>query len=243
MRDAEAPLAKADAQNMMLRMDLMAADFEPLRILVLKGRFREVEPPLARLIAAYEALNSEENSGPGTEVLYQWLGEAQFGKGKFEQAMKSYKKSLDSLASDADNDDAICGIMTAYVRTGDALSKLGRAADAEAAYRTALSKSNPDLAIKHANLPALLVLGAGHVGLGNLKFSSAKLVHSPAEQNTLHRQGCDEYVAGRNFDQLIPVPFAFSPVNFPAPQITIPDLPQACRHLSPPCSQMMLLDE
>ena len=234
VRDAEAPLAKADAQNMLFRMDLMSADFEPLRILVLKGRFREAEPPLARLIAAYEALNSDENSGPGMEVLYQWLGEAQFGQGKLEQALKSYKKSLENLATDAENDDAICGIMTAYVRSGDTLAKLGRPAEAEAAYRSALSKSNADLTIRNADLPHLLVLAAAHERLGDLKFASASLVQNPAEQVALRQQGCDEYYGGRHFNNLVPVPFAFSPVNYPAPRVTAARLPHACDHMSSP---------
>jgi non-specific serine/threonine protein kinase/serine/threonine-protein kinase len=234
VRDAEAPLAKEDAQNIMLQMDLIGADFEPLRLLVLKGRFREAEPALAKLVAAYESLDSEENSGPGTEVLYQWLGEAQFGEGKLDEALKSFKKSLESLATEPENDDAICGIMTAYVRIGDALVKLGRTSDAEAAYRSALSKSNPALAIKHADLPALLVLAGAHAGLGSLKFTSASAIQNSAGQDTLRRQGCDEYVEARNFNRFIPVPFAFNPANFPAPRIRIADLPQACDHLSLP---------
>jgi tetratricopeptide (TPR) repeat protein len=234
VRDAVAPLAKADAQNMMLRMDLMSTDFEPLRILVLKARFREAEPALVSLIAVYEALNAEENSGPGNEVLYQWLGEAQFGQGKHEQALKSFNKSLEILADNGGNDDAICGIMTAYVRSGDILVTLGRAADAEVAYRSALSKANPAFAIKYADLPVLLVIAAAHAGLGNLKFASASAVKSPAEQDALRRHGCDEYSEARNFNKHIPVPFAFSPVNFPAPRVTIAALQQACANNSPP---------
>jgi len=234
VRVAEALLAKADAQNMMLQMDLMSTEFEPLRLLILKARFREAEPALAKLIAAYEALNAEENSGPGNEVLYQWLGEAQFGQGKHEQALKSFKKSLEILADNGGNDDAICGIMTAYVRIGDILATLARTADAETAYRSALSKSNADVAIKYADLPVLLVLAAAHAGLGNLKFASASVVKNPAEQDTLRRDGCDEYAEARNFNKHIPVPFAFSPVNFPAPRVNIAAQRQACANNSSP---------
>lgn len=78
----------------------------------------------ATTIAEYEKLNSEENSGPETEVLYAWLGEAQFRQGKYEAALQSFKTSIERLGADCSNDDAVCGIMTDLVRMGDVHSKL-----------------------------------------------------------------------------------------------------------------------
>ena len=217
-RDAEAPLAKADPQNIMLRLDLIGFDFEASRLWVLKGRYREAEPRLAKLIADYEKLNSEENSGTGTEVLYQWLGEAQYRQGEFEPAIKSFRKSIERLESDALYDDAICGIMTAHVRIGDSLMKLGRLAEAEAAYKTALSKSEASVAVKHLDLPVLLPVIAAHSGLSNLYLVSA--AHVSAEQTGRKKQSCDEYFEAQKFARLIPVRFAINPVNYPVVPVT-----------------------
>jgi non-specific serine/threonine protein kinase/serine/threonine-protein kinase len=234
VRDAEGPLLKADPQNFMFRMDLMSTDFEFLRLLILKGRYREAEPALAKLIAAYEALNTDENSGPGTEVLYQWLAEAQSGEGKFDQALTSLQKSLEALGTDASNDDAVCGIVTAYVRRGDSLVKLGRIAEAETAYTSAISKSDPAVAIRHADLPAMLAIAAAHAGLANLKFASASVARNPAERDSERRQGCKEAASAHEISTMIPVAFAFNPVNFPAPSVRIAESPQGCSHLPQP---------
>jgi eukaryotic-like serine/threonine-protein kinase len=223
-RDAEAPLAKADPQNMMLRMDLTSFDFEAQRLQVLKGRYRDAEPLLAKIIADYEKLNAEENSGPGAEVLYQWLGEAQYRQGKFDLAIKSFRKSLERMAQDASNDDAICGIMTAYVRIGDSLANLGRPAEAETAYKTALAKIDPATAVKHADLPALLPLAAVHAGLGNLKLAAASRSHAPADEEGLRRQGCDESTESQKIRKLIPTAFAFNPVSFPVVPVKSPQM-------------------
>ncbi len=228
VRDVEAPLARADPQNMMLHIDLLSVEFEPLRILILKGRDGAAESGLEKVIAAFEALNSDENSGPGLEVLYSWLGEAQFGAGKYEDALKSFKKAIEFLGADAANDDAICGIMTAYARMGDALAKLGRWGEAETAYKTALSKADPDVAIRKEDLPVLLPLAAAHAQLGNLKFAAASREHNDAQKGGLIRQGCTEYVRARELGRRIPVEFAFNPTNFPAPPRHAAEPPQAC---------------
>jgi tetratricopeptide (TPR) repeat protein len=158
-------------------------------------------------------------------VLYQWLGEAQYGQRKFELAIKAFSESIKRLESDASYDDAICGIMTAYVRIGDSFVKLGRLAEAEAAYKTALSKSDAAVAVKHADLPALLPIAAAHAGLSNLKLVSA--ARASAEQTGLRKQSCDESFHAQKFAKLIPVAFFFNPVNYPV--IPLTDRPsQSC---------------
>ena len=226
--DAEVPLAKADPQNMMLRMDLTGFDFEAQRLQILKRRYREAEPDLTKIVADYEKLDAEENSGPGTEVLYQWLGETQYGQRKFEPAIKSFRKSIESLGQDASNDDAICGLMTANVRIGDSLLKLGRPADAEAAYRTALSKSDTALAIKRADIPALLPIAAAHAGIGDVNFASASLVKDPTERDRLRAQGCEEYRQAGELNKRITVQWTFNPTNFPAVRPNPAQWPEAC---------------
>lgn len=213
-REAEAPIAKSDPKNIMPRMDMAALDFESMRVLVLRGQPREAEAGLAKIIAEYEKLNSEEDSGPGTEVLYQWLGEAQFAEGKFDAAMRSFQTSIERLKSDSSNDDAVSGIITAQVRIGDSLLKLGRRSEAEAAYRMALSSSDAAVAKRNDDFPALLPTAAAHAGLGNLKLASVT-THTPLEQSALRREGCREVRESERIAKLIPVAFSFNPVNYP----------------------------
>ena len=108
-------------------------------------RFRDAETAIAKVIARFEALNEEEDTGPGMGVMYAWLGEAQFGVGKFEEALKSFRKSAQLLESDVQYADGICGISTEHIRIGDTLVQLRRPAEAETAYRTALGKFDPGL--------------------------------------------------------------------------------------------------
>ena len=205
-------------------------DFQALRILILKGRYREAEPGLAKVIADYEKVDSEEDSGPGTDVLYQWMGEAQMGSGKFDAAITSFRKSIEKLGLDAANDDAICGFMTASVRIGDALLKLGRQAEAGAAYKAALAKSDAALAGKRQDMPALMPLAAAHAGLGDLKFAEASLARDSGERDRWRAQGCEEYRQARELTKLITVPWTFNPTSFPGLR-TSPALPQACNLL------------
>jgi len=230
-RDAVEPLAKADPQNMMLRMDVTGFDFEAQRLQILKGSYREAEPALAKIIADYEKLDAEENSGPGAEVMYQWLGEAQFGQGKFELAIKSFRKSIQSMGQDTSNDDAICGLMTANVRIGDSLLKLGRTDEAEAAYKAALSKLDRAVAIKRADMPALLPLAAAHAGIGDVNFASSSRVRDSAERDRLRMYACEEYRQARELSQSITVQWTFNPTSFPAVRPRISHLPQVCNLL------------
>jgi tetratricopeptide (TPR) repeat protein len=221
------PLAKADPHNIMLRMDMINLDFQAMRILILKGRYREAEPGLANLITEYEKLNSEEDSGPGLDVLYQWMGEAQMGSGKFDAAITSYRKSIEKLGLAATNDDAICGFMTASVRMGDALLKLRRRAEAGTAYKAALAKLDAALAGKRQDMPALMPLAAAHSGLGDLQFAQASPAQNSGELDRLPLQGCEEYRQARELNKLITVSWTFNPTNFPGFR-TGPALPQAC---------------
>ncbi len=231
-RDVLVPLSKADPQNILYRVDALSADFELARLLVLEGRFRDAETALAKLIAGFESLHSEEDTGPGMGSMHAWLGEAQFGAGKFEQALKSFRKSAQLLESDVQYDDGKCGIVTDYVRIGDALVKLRRLAEAETAYRTALSKSEPGLAAKRADLPALVPIRAAHADMGDLNFVAASSVRDSTQRDRLRVQACEEYRQAREVNQLIPVAWTFNPSNFPAVLLKAADPLQGCNHVS-----------
>ncbi|HVU45111.1 MAG TPA: protein kinase [Terracidiphilus sp.] len=228
-RDAMVPLAKADPHNIMFRVDLLSADFELARLLVLRGRFRDAETALSNNITAFEDMNSEEDVGPGMGVLHAWLGEAQLESGEFDQAAKSFKKSADELEGDVQYDDGRCGIVTDYVKIGDALFKERHFSEAESAYQAALSKSDMSFAKQHSDLPALLPISAAHFGLGDLHFVAASLERNPVKQEHLHGEACDEYFAGQEISNTaIAPPLALSSSNFPAFHLKATATAQAC---------------
>lgn len=216
-RDAVAPLAKADPQNVMFRADVLSLDFELARLQVLKGRFRDAENALAINIAAFENLHTEEDVGPGMGVQHAWLGEAQLGAGEFDLAVKSFKKSADELESDVQYDDGRCGIVTDYVRMGDALLKLRRSGEAENAYMSALAKSDVNGATLHNDLPALLPIAAAHARIGDLRTEAAISARSPQEQERLQDQACLEFLAGDAIsNKFRALSVVLSSSNFPA---------------------------
>ena len=211
VRDTEAPLLKADPQNLTLKVDLLSVDFELARLLILKDRYREAEAGIERVIAGFHALNAEEDSGPGIGVLLVWLGEAQYRDGRFRQALDSFRKAVQEMEKDSSDDDSVCGIVSGYVKIGDVLMKLGRSADAETAYKSALDRSNPAAAGKYLDLPALIPLRAAHAGMGEVKIASAS---RPADQAFF--DGCKEYARAEESGTLIPTKLEFNPANFPA---------------------------
>jgi tetratricopeptide (TPR) repeat protein len=231
-RNALAPLAKTDPQNMTFRVDVLSIDFEFARLLVLERRFRDAETAIAVVIAAFEALHEEEDSGPGMGVMYAWLGEAQFGAGKLDQALRSLQKSAQLLESDMQYSDGICGIITDYVRIGDVLVKLERRSEAETAFRTAFARSDPALAAKRADLSALAPIAAAHAEIAHLRFSFASTARDPAQRDRLQAQACEEYHQAHEVNQLIPVAWTFNPGNFPVVYRKEANPPPECNHVA-----------
>jgi len=115
------------------------------------------------------------------------------------------------MEKDSSDDDSVCGIVSGYVKIGDVLMKLGRSADAETAYKSALDRSNPAAAGKYLDLPALIPLRAAHAGMGEVKIASAS---RPADQAFF--DGCKEYARAEESGTLIPTKLEFNPANFPA---------------------------
>jgi tetratricopeptide (TPR) repeat protein len=92
---------------------------------------------------------------------YVNLGTALFRKGRFAEAIESYKRSLGFLP---DNAVARAGLGLAYAR-------MGQAQEAEASLREALGL-NPDLALAHQGLGDLLT-GQGRLEEGRLHLQKA----------------------------------------------------------------------
>ncbi|KAA6459136.1 hypothetical protein DYQ86_17890 [Acidobacteria bacterium AB60] len=213
IREDETPLAKADPQNVTLQVDLLSTDFELQRILILKGRFREAEAGIERVMAGFHALHAEEDSGPGMGVLYAWLGEAQYSAGDFGPALESFRRSMEELVKDSADRDTQCGIVTVNSRIGDTLLKLGRADEAETAYKAALSKLDQESAMQHSDMPSLLALRAAHHGMAEYWIFSASQHAGP--RNQLLAKSCEELSRAEKLNELISFTLVFNPANFP----------------------------
>ncbi len=211
-REALAPLAKADPQNILYHVDVLSADFELGRLLVIQGRFPEAEVRLSQVVSAFSNVSSEEDTGPGFGVLYTWLGESQFGTRQFEDALKSFEKAVEFLEKDVQYDDGRCGIVTGYVLIGNSYRELNRVTEAESAYKTALSR-----ATSQNNLPTLLATAAAYAAMANLRMMSASNAHGPEERTRLQREACAAYAQGVELQHRIPVNVTFSSSGFPIP--------------------------
>lgn len=226
-RNALVPLAKDDPQNILYRVDVLSADFELGRLLVVQGRFTEAEARMSQVVSAFANVNSEEDTGPGLGVLYTWLGESQFANRQFDGALKSFKKAVEFLEKDVQYDDGRSGIVTGYVLIGNSCKELNRIKEAESAYKTALSKANPQ-----NNLPALFPAAAAYAAIANLRMTSAAKAHDPAQRSRLQTEACAAYAQGLDVQHRIPVNVTFSSSGFPIPPM------KADANVSSACSGM-----
>jgi non-specific serine/threonine protein kinase/serine/threonine-protein kinase len=231
--DALEPLAKSDPQNVTFKADLLSTDFQQARLQLLEGHSDDAEPQLGAVIAGFENLNSDEDSGPGIGVLYTWLGEAQLQTRKYALALNSYKKAAESLEKDVQFDGGRCGITTDYVRMGDTYLKMNRLSEAEASYRAALAKSNLAFASEHEDLPALYPIVGAYSSLGNLQLMVAASSQSSEERGRKRTEGCAAIARSREIQRQIPALISFSPSDFPVPPLKLADASTLCNGSAP----------
>jgi serine/threonine protein kinase/tetratricopeptide (TPR) repeat protein len=227
--DALVPLAKSDPQNIMFKADVLTSDFQKARLQLLEGRSRGAEAQFRGVIAGFENLNSDEDVGPGVGVLYTWLGEAQLQTNKYDRALDSYKKAAESLEKDVQFDNGRCGIMTDYIRIGDTYLRMNRVAEAEAAYRTAVAKSNLTLAKEHDDLSALHPIAGAYSAIGSLGMLKASNAHDSEERSRLRNEACASYTYSLEIQKHIPTSMSLSPSDFPVTSLSVP------ANLSTPC--------
>ena len=223
-REALVPLAKADPQNILYRVDVLSADFEFGRLSVIQGRFPEAQAQLSQVVSAYSNVNSEEDTGPGMGVVYTWLGESQFRNRQFDGALKSFKKAVELLEKDVQYDDGRSGIVTGYVLIGNTYKELNQISQAESAYQSALSKANPK-----NNLPALFPAAGAYAAMANLRMMSASKAHTPEERTRLQTDACAAYTQALEVQHRIPITVPFSSSGFPIPPMkTAANVRAAC---------------
>jgi non-specific serine/threonine protein kinase/serine/threonine-protein kinase len=212
---AIAGLARLDPENVQLQWDLVNLEFERGRLHVLSGRFDEAPAELQPALNMYDK-KLEDDSGPGLGLLHAWLGEIQFAKHQYAEALRSYQKSAEVIEKDAQYDDVRCGIAADYVRMGDTHLKLNRWQDAAAAYNKALEKADLSFSLTHKDIPALYPIADAHAGIGDLSMALARKSRDPVERARYWNEGCASYQQSVDTWRQIPQPARFSPSHFPA---------------------------
>jgi tetratricopeptide (TPR) repeat protein len=229
VRETLAPLAEADPNNIQLRTDLLGLGFQEARLLVLEARFKEGETQLRQLIGSFKKLASEEDTGPGYGVLFAWLGEAQFGARNYAQALQSSQQAAKALEEDVQYDDGRSGLVTVYVRMGDALLELNRPAEAEKAYATAQKKSDLSFAYDQHDIPAIYSSAAIASALAAFRMNMSTAARSPEERLRLRNQTCNAFRENLKTEKYLPTSIRFSPNEFPVKVSKgFPNLAQAC---------------
>jgi len=215
VREALAPLAKSDPDNIEFRADLLGLDFQEARLLVVEGRFKQGATQLQQLITTYQKLASEEDAGPGYGVLFTWLGEAQFGAGNYPQALQSFQQAAKAIEAEVQYDDGRSGLVTVYVRMGDTLLQLNRPAEAEKAYQIAQRKSDLSFAYDQRDIPPIYSSLAVTSALAKLRMKFSNTSPSSEERLQLRNQACGAFKESMKTATYLGPPIRFSPSDFP----------------------------
>ena len=212
------PMGAADPKNTMLHSDLATTDYRRARTLVLDRQYEEAISLLSQAAAVFDAelppgrVRDEAPYEAGT--IYIWLGDAYAGRGEMQKALQSYRKStaqaslLDSHPLDA---TLRCDLAAGFVKTADALSRLGNSAEAESDYRKALEIVTPLLLPAYRNIPAWYVVADLQSGLGQLSAARAQQAHGEAERTPLWAQSRASYESSLATWRSIPNPARFGP--------------------------------
>jgi serine/threonine protein kinase len=213
------PMAKADPQNATLQLDSAGAQLGIGTDLVEVGRDAEGDAVLRRAIQIYDAVlarNRADQQVPQYRGYAEiWLGETLVGIGRTEAAVESYHNGIRDLESlVAATPDAQSDVATGYVGLGKALAKLGRAQDAEAAYRKALEIAQPLATAAQPNMRAWYAIADASFGLGELSRTAvARLPVTLSRQQW--REARDWYSKSVEAWGKIPNPGAVTPSLLP----------------------------
>jgi eukaryotic-like serine/threonine-protein kinase len=225
VREARAmltPMAKADPQNSMLRLDMVGVDYEEGRILASAGRYGAAIPLLKRAIKGFQDLHAQnELPDDATELgpAYIWLGEAEAGERNLPAALENYRKASAALQSPAGEpmaDDTRCQLATSYIKEGDVEKKMGSLEEATVAYKKALQIVTPLVAPERKDVPALYAAADAYAGLGDVSGVRARRASDAGPQGRLWSDGGAWYEKSLNSWRNIPNPSPIDPVGFKA---------------------------
>ena len=215
------PMAAADPQNALLRLDVAGSDFREGRVLVIEHRYAQAIPLLVRSANVFAAMipagrvRDEAPNGPGT--VYIWLGDAYAGSGAMQQALESYRKStagVSLVGSKPLDASLLCELGVGLVKTGNALVQLKKGAEAETAYRKALEILGPVTAPRYRNVPALHVIADAYAGLGDRSAALAEGTRDGEQRLLLWQQSRAAYEDSLAARRQIPEASSISPAGF-----------------------------
>ena len=217
------PMAAADPQNALLRLDLASVEFETGRLRVVRHQFAQAITPLKKaaavLDAAIAAGRDRDESPNSSSAVYIWLGDAFAGEGDEQAALESYRKStaVADLIGSRPVDAALrIDVGAGFARTGDALLKRGDVAGAQVAYQKTLEVLAPVSPAPYGNVPAMYALAGAYSGLGDSSALLATRTQEVTERARLVGESRTAYEASLSVWNRIPEPSAISPAGFAA---------------------------
>ena len=220
-RAALQPMAKADPQNTMLRLDVAAMDYHQARALVSLGKYDDAISRLRHAAKVFDSLHaptrSADDTPHGLGAIEIWLGDALDGKENLRGALHEYQKATVSLGENPKpemDDDTRCELAESYAKAAEVMARLGNRHEAAKAYQKALDIVTPLAIPEHQDVPALYIIADASAGLQKLTTDLARSAgHSaerarPREQaQTMHQQAFSSW-------KQIPNSFRVNPSGF-----------------------------
>ena len=188
------PMAKADAQNALLQLDVAGAWSDIGRALVIEGKYAAGLTMLDRAIRVYERSAREDRSHLetpfwlGADLI--WRGEALMGSGRARAALESFQNAIFRFMPIANGPNgAAVALAVSHSKSAGVFLALGQLRDAAAEYRKALAILEPLKPDQSANLTAVYAAADAYFGLGSL---SQVLAQRPAATPNEQRQHWSE---------------------------------------------------
>jgi tetratricopeptide (TPR) repeat protein len=211
------PMAKADPQNSMLRLDVAGDSLAVGKALAFTGKFAEGS---AMLKKAIPILEKEHGSDPANSDIphvlalsYIWRGEISIRNGNARAATEDYKKAIATLEGASDLKDANTQgeLASSYTKLAISLTRLPNLQEADAAAKKALDIIQPLASEK--NPPAFYVSADAYYVMGEIARAIA--VRSPADRQRQHWiEARDWYRKSQDAWRQISNPGAVSPNGY-----------------------------